>query len=255
MKVTAYFIGWNIPRTIALTIRHYQQYCKRIVYYDNHSDDHSRQIAEAFGCEVRLFGTPGVLSDADYMEVKNNCWRGDDSDYVIVCDDDEILYDKNLLLILRDGLMNRATLFRTQGYSIFSEDVPRETWLQCVRGVKDDNYSKSIVFSPKLKGINFVYGAHVAKPEGDLTWYQGAPIPVLHYRAVGGVQRLIDRQSAYVKRFSEINKRWGLGSHYSESEEKKRSWFESNLKNSVPLFSDGGLLSKEIRPNLLESAS
>ncbi len=66
MKICTYFIGFNIADTIHLTIKHYQQFGD-VVYYDNFSDDNSRDIAQKMGATVIQFGTPGVLDDQEYI--------------------------------------------------------------------------------------------------------------------------------------------------------------------------------------------
>lgn len=241
MTACVYFVGWNIEQTIALTVRHYQGFCSHIVYLDNHSTDQSREIAASLGCEVRLFGTHGVLDDQAYVDIKNTVWKGTDYDWVIVCDDDEVLYHPDLRFILRQEMIFKTTIFKTKGFSIFSNDVPRETWLEIQTGVLDKNYDKLVIFNPKaVKDINYVYGCHVAKPTGNLNW-GSVTLPLLHYRSIGGVERMIARHKEYEPRRqkSRINMKWGLGAQYGEDPETKRIWFDEHLKKSVLLSSVG----------------
>lgn len=234
MKVEAYILNWNEKDIIHLTIKHYQAFCKKIVIYDNYSDDGSDLIAEQMGCEVRKFGTPGELNDGDYIKVKNNCWKGSDADWVIVCDADEIL----------DVDLNKLTAFKESGYTIiypfgwnvYSNNFPRETYYEISTGIVDESYSKLICFNPqKIKEINYVYGCHEANPVGVIK-NQESIVYLLHYRCIGGVERLIERHEQYKKRLSELNKRWNLGHHYSQSNEQKKADFEERLKRSVTLF-------------------
>lgn len=230
MTITAYFIGFNIQETIAFTIRHYQKFCHRIVYFDNFSTDNSRDIAKELGAEVHLFGRAGVLDDQAYVDLKNSCWKGDDSDYVIVCDDDE--------LVLCPPANTEATIFKTQGYGMFSEKMPQKEWTEILTGVPDSQYSKLAIFSPKkIKEIGYVYGCHghQTKPHGTL-FYSAITIPLLHYRTVGGVGRLIERYRMYnQKKRGEANIRWNLAGHYSQEEKDLRHWFDAELARSVTL--------------------
>ena len=147
---------------------------------------------------------------------------------MIVCDDDEILV----------GEFDNATdsIIRTQGYEMFSHDVPRESWFEVKTGVTNDNYSKWVCFDPKrIKEINYVYGCHVANPKGDITLSEGKMM-LLHYRSIGGPDRLIQRQRLYAERLSAINKKWGLGHHYLQAEDQKRREWHDSFKNSKTLF-------------------
>lgn len=239
MKIRAQFIGWNIQDTIALTINHYKSFCDQVVFWDNYSTDRSAEIAHSLGAVVRPFGVPGVLDDGEYLKVKNNCWKGSDFDYEIACDDDEILYHPNLSFVLEQEKAIGTTIFKTQGYGMFSESVPRETFLETVTGIPDENYSKWVIFDPSaIKEMNYVYGCHVAKPSGNLIWGQ-TTIPLLHYMAIGGAERMIKRHAAYAKRLSPLNQRWGLGHEYTHTPESKRQWFAEQLKKSAPLSEVG----------------
>lgn len=227
MTITAYFIGFQIAETIAFTIRHYSKFCQRIVYYDNFSTDRSREMAEELGAEVHLFGRAGVLDDQAYVDLKNSCWKGDDSDYVIVCDDDEIL--------LHPPHGTGATIFKTQGYGMYSNEMPKENWTEIMTGVPDDQYSKFVIFNPKqVKEIGYVYGCHghQTKPKGNLFW--GPTIPLLHYNRVGGVDRLIRRHRMYNERKrGEANLKWNLGHHYQQEEQEKRRYFAEQYAKCV----------------------
>lgn len=229
MKITCHFIGWNIQETIGFTIRHYQKFCERVVYHDNHSTDLSRDIALQLGADVRLFGTPGVLDDQAYLDLKKTCWKLDDSDLVIICDDDEILLHPP---------KEPGTIFRTQGYGMYSNNMPATDWLEIKTGVPDDQYSKIVVFNPKaIQDIGYVYGCHghQTRPQGNLKWGQQI-IPLLHYRAVGGTERLIQRHREYnKKKRGEANVRWDLGGHYHQEESEKRAYFDEQLRNSKTL--------------------
>jgi hypothetical protein len=183
------------------------------------------------GADVRLFGTAGVLSDADYLEVKNNCWKGSDADWVIIVDDDEILYKPPF----ED---ETASIIRTQGFEIYSHDMPKDSFLELQEGEVNNNYSKLCVFNPnRIKEINYIYGCHEARPAGDIV-YSVSKLPLLHYRSIGGPHRLIERQRSYIPRMSEVNKRWGLGAHYySHTDYEKLNQWKESYKKRVPLSS------------------
>lgn len=231
MFVEAYILAFNESQTIHLTIKHYQQFCSRIVIYDNFSTDNTRGIAEALGCEIRPFGIAGVLDDKEYLKVKNNCWKGSNADWVIVCDADEIL--------IPPLFWDESTIYKTYGWNIFSNEVPRETWEEITTGIHDQNYSKLVCFNPKaITDINYVYGCHEANPKGDVR-YSEFVLPLFHYKHIGGAQRVADRHALYNERLSDWNKRYKCGYQYQEPREQTIKYFNECLKKSLP-FSQVG---------------
>lgn len=241
MNIDCYFLNWNEGAGIILTIRHYQSFCRKVIVYDNYSDDGSDVIAASCGCEVRKFGTPGVLDDFAYLEVKNHAWKGSDADLVIVCDCDEILHHSDLAAVLDMEQKRGATLFRTQGYNMFSNKVPRGTYLETQTGIPDGTYSKCLIFDPKaIREINYLPGCHVARPEGRVE-VSLTTLPVLHYRCIGGFQRMLDRHTLYNNRLSERNKQWKMGNYGWVTDplqvEAKRVEFAELLKSSKVLES------------------
>jgi glycosyltransferase involved in cell wall biosynthesis len=234
MRIETHIITWNRSDTIHLTVSYYLK-LGRVIVHDNFSDDNTREICEALGAEVRLFGQAGVLSDQAYLDVKNHAWKGSDADYVIVCDDDEILYHEDLNFILKQERLWGTTIFKTQGYSMHAELLPRGTWLELNKGFRDNNYSKRLIFDPSKVDINYIYGCHECRPKGSIIESKET-LNVLHYRNVGGVGRLIKRHHAYEERRknSPVNMKWNLGHHYSESDDLKREqWKESEKKSKV----------------------
>ena len=235
MRIETFILTWNREDTIHLTLKHYLA-MGTVKLYDNFSDDRTREIAESMGADVRLFGRAGVLDDGVYLDIKNHEWKKSKADWVIVVDDDEIfghiahLYDK------RD-----YTIIKPQGFSVFSNEMPKEDWLELQTGVEDNNYSKLCCFRPdRITDINYVYGCHEARPKGDVNICTDSHMVLMHYRAVGGVERLIKRHREYEPRrqLSPINMRWNLGGHYKETvdhPEKTREWFNENLALSKRL--------------------
>lgn len=238
MTIHAHIICWNRADVIHLTIGHYKKFCDKIFIYDNFSDDKTREIAESLGCEVNLFGFAGVLDDHQYRELKNSAWKGSSADWVIIVDDDEILYNEDLRFILNQGRINGATIFKPQGYSMHSDKLPENNWTDISTGWKDDNYSKLCVFNPEaIREIGYEYGCHTHQkdcPKGRLV-YGLDQLYLLHYCFVGGVDRIIKRWGEYEPRRQKslINLRWNLGHRYSKKEsEIRKEWGESFEKSS-----------------------
>lgn len=236
MKIDCHFIAFNESETIHLTIKHYQAFCRQVYVYDNFSTDNTREIAESMGCIVKPFGIAGELNDREYLKVKNECWKGSDADWVIVCDADEILFNPKMDLFYASKA--GGTIIKTQGVNMFSEFIPKESWMEINTGIEDENYSKLICFNPReLTEINYVYGCHKATPKGNaLFYYYDCPIKLLHYKHVGGAERIANRHALYASRMSDINKRWKLGYQYLEPREQTIKYFNDNLAKAKPIF-------------------
>lgn len=240
MQIEAYIIAWNEADTIAFTIKHYQSFCTRIILFDNYSTDQTSDIARSLGCEVMQFGQQGQLSDKAYLKVKNNAWKESKADWVIVVDSDEILWHENISKILHDARFYGHTIFKTYGWQVFSNDMPRESFFEIRTGFHDNNYSKSVIFNPnKMTSINYTYGCHTANPRGDIV-YSNEVLTLYHYRNIGGIQRLADRHKQYRKRMSPLNIELGLGCHYLYDDNRRRKEWEEHLKNSVEYCQVGG---------------
>lgn len=233
MTIDCYIIAFNEAETIGLTIKHYQQFCQNVYLYDNFSTDNTREIAEGLGANVILFGKAGELNDAEYLKIKNRAWKKSKADFVIVVDADEIL---------QPPTESDCTIFRTQGFNIYSHEMPQDTYFEILTGIYDENYSKSVIFSPKhIIDINYSYGAHKCDPKGEIK-YSSEVLTLFHYRAIGGPDRMVKRHAMYRKRMGYFNRKFGLGVHYNYPDDQRiKEWNEYYAKSKTYLL--GGSLS------------
>lgn len=245
MKIEAFIIMWNEAEILPLVIKHYKKFCDHIIFFDNYSTDSSQLIAESMGCDVKKFGIKGQLDDQAYLDVKNNCWKGSDADWVIVCDCDELILPTRLMckkpfidanISITTEWSQGHTIFKTIGWNVYSESMPQNDLLEITTGYRFDNYSKSIIFNPKeIKEINYKPGAHICNPIGNVV-YSEESLYLLHYKNIGGVERLLKRNAEYRKRLSYNNKKMGYGIHYLDSEAKIRKEWSERIAKSVPLI-------------------
>lgn len=238
MKIEAYIIVWNEVDTIQLTINHYKSFCDKITFYDNYSNDGTLEVIKANDCEVIHFGTNGKLEDKEYIKVKNNCWKGSKADWVVVCDSDELVYHKQIVSVLEREKTAGNTIFRTNGFNMFSKVMPVDSFNEIKLGVSSENYSKLACFSPKIKSINYVFGCHVADPVGNIR-YCNEKLNLCHYRNIGGVERLIKRHESYRQRMSDHNKRFGLGIHYTYDDERRKKDWNDKYSEAVDINTQG----------------
>ncbi len=240
MKIEAFIFVWNEIDILPFVIKHYKTFCDKITIMDHFSDDGSREYAINEGCEVRTFGKLGVHDDEALRNSKNNCWKGSDADWVIVADCDEVLYHEHLKKCLTWKMVldnnNNPTIWKTQGWDVYSEVMPETNILEITTGWPFKNYSKNIIFSPKhIKEINYDYGAHVCKPVGNVVWSEET-LYVMHYKNIGGVQRLIKRNRKIAKRLSRQNRRKGYGCHYLTYPQEVIDNWNDKIKICKPLI-------------------
>lgn len=231
MIIEAHLLCWNEIDIMPFVIRHYKQFCDRIVIHDNHSTDGSAELAASLGCEVIPFGNRW-FDDQENMNVKNNCWKGSKADWVIVADFDEALS----FHYLDDITKSNCTIFKTYGWQIMSEEMPKNHLEEILTGYHFKNYSKNIIFNPQaITEINYSPGAHKCDPKGDVRW-SDIELYVLHYKHMGGVQRTIDRYKQYQKRMSPNNRKNGWGIHYNRTPASLRQEWNERMAKSKPLL-------------------
>jgi len=134
--------------------------------------------------------------------------------------------------ILQEPKDFTGTIWKTKGFNIYSHDVPREKYSEIMTGHWDDNYSKTVIFSPKkVTDINFTYGAHKSDPKGEVI-YSPEVLTLFHYRAIGGPERMVKRHAQYRKRMGYLNRTLGLGCHYLYDDNRRRKeWNEYYQKS------------------------
>lgn len=204
---------YNEAEILPYTLRHYGTFCSRIVIHDNFSTDGSREIAKAAGAEVVDWGTAGVIDETKLCEVKNEAWRGTDADWVIVGDADEFVYfpgGAEDTLAIYDA--NKETVIKPHGFEMLADEYPSgdgQIYEYVTMGAPDVQwYSKPALFSPKrVKTISYGFGAHgctatlhnggvVANP----VKFTEPPTYFLHFKHLGGPQRLAARYDSAFKR-------------------------------------------------------
>lgn len=206
--------------------------------YDNHSTDGSQELCQEMGAKVIPFGKP-EFSDRANMDLKNNCWKGSDADFVIVCDFDEVLFCplwtcdewRALKLFQNEG----RTILKTIGWQIMSNEMPTDI-SQNTNGYEFSNYAKHICFNPqRITEIGYGPGSHESNPSGEVIWSH-EPLYVMHFKHIGGVERTIKRYRECAKRMSKENRQRGWGIHNFETRGKLRAQWNERMAKSKPLI-------------------
>lgn len=248
MRIECFLVMWNEIDLVKLVVSHHQEYCDKLTILDNYSTDGSAELALKMGCEVVQFGTK-FFDDSENQKIKNSIWKGSKSDWVYISDFDEIpmfLDDEGIHPGTPSGIATELltrhqeghTIYRSIGWQVMSEDMPKESLLEIVNGYRFDNYSKVVFFRPDhIKEMNYGLGSHDCKPTGNVVWNKNDwyhnDLYLMHYKHIGGVQRTINRYKEYKPRMSKFNRKHGHGSHYNRTVASlKQEWTERMAKSS-----------------------
>lgn len=230
MKIWVYSLMWNERMFLPFYLRHYGAFAERIVIYDHHSTDGSRELARAAGCEVRDYDAPGI-HEPSVTALYNTCYREamGQADWVIVADIDEIVYCPDWERIEGMAQRNRARALQCAGYTMLHDAPPaddgRQIWESHRLGIRDEVFDKIAVFRPEID-INYDHGRHHASP----SVFPVAPpsLQLLHYR-YWGAEWLRERHMIHAHRMSVDNRinGWGRNKLNDTGEYYTPSWFEA----------------------------
>ncbi len=179
-----------------------------ITIYDNYSTDNSKQIILDAGCNLIEYDSGNQIRDDLYLSIKNECWKKSKADWVCIVDLDEFLFlDFNVF---------HYDVIKTQGYDMIG--LPPS-----MLGVKNDMYSKLVMFRPKLfVQIGYQPGCHTCRPTPPIGYLRISQqtAPLLHYKYISE-DYVIARHKMYQTRLSDFNKQYGFGIEYQNVEEQK----------------------------------
>ena len=226
MKIHVYTICWNEEKVLPHFFKHYD-FADKIIVYDNGSTDNTARIVQAHPKgELRFYHTRNEQDNLTMCQLKNHCWKGDDADWVVVCDCDEFMIGHQRL---RD--FAGPVVFQCEGWNVVTHEFPND--FSAVRkGVRDSvYYEKCLCFSPRITDINYQVGAHEATPNAHIV--KGV-LRLYHFNMLSE-DYLVQRWKRYVPRMSENDRKQGFGIHYLFSEEAIRERHSKAMEQAVDL--------------------
>ena len=232
MKIQVFAICYNEEKLLPYFLRHYSTFCDQIIIYDNYSTDSGPDICHE-NSKVNLveYNTGNEIRDDIYLEIKNNCWKDADADWVIICDIDELVYGHEIRTYLES---TEFTAILPAMYNMYCEEFPT-TKGQIYDEVKIGLHygSKLNLFRPgEIKEINYDPGCHVAHPEGNVIVNEHSDLKTLHMRYLSK-EYVIERNAMSFKRLSSVNKQMGWGIHYTFPREKIISEFDAEFSKAI----------------------
>lgn len=235
MIPTIYTIAYNEEVFLKFFIDHYRSRfpnCK-IVVYDNMSTDNTVKIAKDNNCEVIQYNTNNQIQDSKYLEIKNNCWKSATTDWVAVCDVDELVFINAEELSKEDSY--GATIINFEGYNMVNLEENFD--FQNIKyGERSQGFDKRYLFNRRhLKEINYSSGCHYANPVGAIK-YSSKQYLAGHFKCLN-VEYVVSRHKMFGARLSDENKRYGWGHQYLFDEQKTRDSvlkIKQNAKKVLP---------------------
>ena len=181
--ITVYTITYNEEVLIQFMINHYRERfpsCHMVVY-DNISTDDTIKIALDNGCEVIPYDTQNQLQDRRLLDIKNNCWKNAATDWVLICDLDELLDITETKLKKEEAA--GTNMISAEAYDMINmEDNFDIAGIKY--GIKSPMVGKSLLFNKKfISEINYEPGAHECHPSGTVV-YSKKVYKLYHYTAI-----------------------------------------------------------------------
>jgi hypothetical protein len=247
MSIAVHTVCYNEEKLLPFFLDYYAQFASRITLWDNFSTDATEAIAKSYTkttVEIRKFNTNNEFREDVHIHIKNNCWKGDRADWVVVCDVDEFLYTADLPAFLAQR--DQFHVFKPVGYNMVSEKFPEYGPLliteQIKAGVRAENYSKMVLFNSRVvKEIDYGAGAHTANPRGDsaISLYDARAfnedLKLLHYKNISFEYRY-RKNKEYAPRVGAISRQFNWNVHFSRDEQSQRDDFDRLLKNAIRIL-------------------
>ena len=205
-------------------IDHYRDWVDEIIIIDGHSTDRSVEVALEHGkgkVHIRHDDrdTGEKMDDGVLKTLRNECWKegADQFDWIIVCDNDEFLYHKDIHTKLKQYKEQGITMPTVEGYEMWDLNFPKPgipITRQIRAGEPSKHYSKQIIFNPHKVVPNWGGGSHMCYPEGEVKTSEKDTLKLLHYCRLG-YEYYVSKAKYMVTRQSEKNIEHKNGIHYN----------------------------------------
>ena len=167
IKVEIFTVVKDGEYILPLYLEHYQNAFPGCVIniYDNNSSDNSVKLCRNAGCVIRNF--PDYSFDIEQAH-KNSVWKNSTADWVIVCDQDELVQiSASDLLQLKSSI----NVIQFRGYNMLSTGKQKDPKL-FDHGFPSQMYDKCLMFKPTITEIGYTLGSHFIAPKPKPTYSQ-----------------------------------------------------------------------------------
>lgn len=168
-----------------------------VYVYDGLSNDGTRELFSKYDWIHVIDFEPDALDDNQHKILKDKCWKKSigKADFVMVCDFDETIFSfsvEELRDKLKDMKDGGYTILAPLSFNLIPDNFPEYQngkYLHelCEYGFNDYIWeSKPILFNPnEIDEINFIHGGHTAKPIGNVKWWIGNGLFLIHAKFIG----------------------------------------------------------------------
>lgn len=241
MIIWLYCIILNEEKILPYTLRHYETFVDKMLFFDGGSTDRTKEMISANPkCELHDW-TGGIgMVDDEFTDFANSKWkeaRGI-ADWIIWIDADEFIYHPRILEVLKGYMDEGVEVPQTQGYMMVSKSFPTTTgqiYDEVRTGFKDDRWCKKAVFRPHVE-MKFQPGRHGVEPSVEkYKWSSNADLKLLHYRALG-LDYIIPRNRGNWSRVPERCRKKNLGVNHAPENKGLHSdhWYKEIVKQEFP---------------------
>lgn len=233
MKIDIFTLCHQEEPMIPYFMRHYNQY-GQVFIFEGHSTDGSVELAKSLGAIVISIDTNNEVRDDVFTDIKNNCWKSSNADWIMICDIDEFIYHPDMINVLQS---NENTIIYPRLFNMFSEQFPvtfGQIYEEVTMGVEGGG--KANIFKRSaIKEINYDIGCHGCNPVGDIRLDYNSDIKTLHMRHLSR-QYVIDRNKYFLSRMSDVNKNHGWGYHVRTTAEEMNKYFDEQKKKLIKVI-------------------
>lgn len=236
MVIHVYSLCWNEEKMLPYFFKHYDKIADKYYIIDNNSTDNSYSILKSHpNVVVNKIDLEGCSFEQAAKQQYDSIWKQSRgiADWVIICDVDEHLYNRDLRNYLEKCTSSGITLIVPTGYEMISEVFPSsdKPLYETIRyGVRTKFMDKPQMFNPaEIKEINFWVGRHGAEPVGNVRNPSNREVLLLHYKYLG-FNYFNNRYSELKTGLREGDIDCGYGHQYFWDEKEKRDQF-LKLKN------------------------
>ena len=178
-------------------LRHYD-FADKIIVWDNHSDDDTREIVESHPkAELREWNTGGMFDEIGHTRVKEREYKNTGYGWKIVVDTDEFVWAPEGIRVVLDRCdRENKNILRSQGFDMVSEEMPIDDGVSQLTdlvqwGIPNPRYDKVCIFR-RVVDVHYEHGCHTCR--GGV-YARPTIIPfhcLLHYKFLGR-ERVKDR--------------------------------------------------------------
>ena len=239
MNIWLFCILRNEAKILNYFLRHYAPWVTKFVFYDDLSDDGTREIIRScHTAEIRDWPGGSGIQDDQFLQFANENWkeaRGK-ADWVIWVDADEFLYHDDIKDVLRRYLHDDIEVPQIQGYTMVSKSFPRtegQIYDEVRTGFPDGIWGKPAIFRKHMWWTVGRHGVDYAQfnPKSSVH----PEIKLLHYRALG-VDYVRWRHARNWARVPERCRKLNLGTNTAPDAVGHHtvSWFEEAIAKDWP---------------------